>query len=79
MEEINVGQLEFNANLKVESKSITQLEPDLANAVEKIMWAEHLVWIQSVWCGGLTGIAKSFIDHLFMPGALIYTTAIACN
>ncbi|MNL42079.1 hypothetical protein D3C87_1645160 [compost metagenome] len=44
------------------------LEPDLLEAWEMILWADHLVWVHPVWWGGLPAITKGFIDRLFLPG-----------
>ncbi|QYJ67413.1 NAD(P)H-dependent oxidoreductase [Flavobacterium litorale] len=66
--EINIGQLQFNPNLSDGYSEITELEPDLIAAWEKIKWANHLVWVHPVWWGGLPAITKGFIDRLFLPG-----------
>lgn len=39
----------------------------MAQAWEKIMAADHLVWIFPVWWGGLPAITKGFIDRIFLP------------
>jgi putative NADPH-quinone reductase len=44
------------------------LEPDLLAAWEKILWAEHLVWIYPIWWGSMPAILKGFIDRLFLLG-----------
>ena len=36
-------------------------------ALEKIRWAEHIVWVHPVWWGGFPAIMKGFIDRLFVP------------
>ena len=43
------------------------LEHDLLESWEKIINADHLVWIFPVWGGGLPAITKGFIDRLFLP------------
>ena len=43
------------------------LEHDLLESWEKIINADHLVWIFPVWWGGLPAITKGFIDRLFLP------------
>lgn len=68
MKEIVITELKFNPNLQNGYQQIQELEPDLLNAWEKIIWAEHLVWIHPVWWGGLPAITKGFIDRLFLPG-----------
>lgn len=66
--EIIIAELNFNPNLQFGYQKIMELEPDLVEAWEKIIWADHLVWIHPVWWGGLPAITKGFIDRLFLPG-----------
>lgn len=68
VEVIEVGKLHFDPNLKYGYEQRMELEPDLQAAWNKIMSADHLVWIFPVWWGGLPAIAKGFIDRLFLPG-----------
>lgn len=65
---INIADLNFNPNLQFGYQKRTELEPDLLQAWEDILWAEHLVWVHPVWWGGLPAIMKGFIDRLFLPG-----------
>ncbi|MHA3061906.1 NAD(P)H-dependent oxidoreductase [Acinetobacter sp. ANC 4636] len=64
---IEIGQLNFDLNLKYGYEKRMNLEPDLVEAWEKIMAADHLVWIFPVWWGGLPAITKGFIDRVFLP------------
>jgi NAD(P)H dehydrogenase (quinone) len=68
VKEIIVRDLEFNNNLQFGYRQRTELEPDLIAAQEKIVWAEHLVWIYPVWWGSMPAILKGFIDRVFLPG-----------
>lgn len=68
IKEIIIRELKFNPNLAFGYQKITELEPDLVEAQEKIKWADHLVWIHPVWWGGLPAITKGFIDRVFLPG-----------
>lgn len=68
LKEINVCDLNFNPNLQYGYRKRTELEPDLISAQEKIVWADHLVWIYPVWWGSLPAILKGFIDRVFLPG-----------
>ncbi|MDF2515429.1 MAG: NADPH:quinone reductase [Sphingobacterium sp.] len=65
---INIADLNFNPNLQFGYQKRTEVEPDLLQAWEDILWAEHLVWVHPVWWGGLPAIMKGFIDRLFLPG-----------
>lgn len=68
IKEITIADLQFNPNLQFGYHRRMELEPDLVVAWEKIIWADHLVWIHPVWWGGLPAITKGFIDRLFLPG-----------
>lgn len=65
---ITIANLEFNPNLQFGYTKRMDLEPDLIEAWEMILWADHLVWVHPVWWGGLPAITKGFIDRLFLPG-----------
>lgn len=69
VKEINLSQLKFNPNLQWGYQKRMELEPDLQEAWDKILWADHLVWIHPVWWGGLPAILKGFIDRVFLPGS----------
>lgn len=66
--EIVIADLRFNPNLQFGYRKRMDWEPDLADAWEKIQWADHLVWLHPVWWGGLPAITKGFIDRVFLPG-----------
>lgn len=67
IKEIVIRDLQFNPNLQFGYQKISELEPDLIEAQDKIKWANHLVWIHPVWWGGLPAITKGFIDRVFLP------------
>ncbi|NLP58741.1 NAD(P)H-dependent oxidoreductase [Lutibacter sp. B1] len=68
LKEINIGELNFDPNLKAGYRTRTELEPDLIESQEKIKWAQHIVWIYPVWWGSIPAIMKGFIDRTFIPG-----------
>ncbi|SUJ28842.1 Putative NADPH-quinone reductase (modulator of drug activity B) [Sphingobacterium spiritivorum] len=68
VEEIIISELQFNPNLQYGYRQRMDLEPDLQEAWQKILQADHIVWIHPVWWGGLPAISKGFIDRLFLPG-----------
>ncbi|MGJ1385919.1 NAD(P)H-dependent oxidoreductase [Sphingobacterium spiritivorum] len=68
VEEIIISELQFNPNLRYGYRQRMELEPDLQRAWQKILKADHIVWIHPVWWGGLPAISKGFIDRLFLPG-----------
>ncbi|ASS50025.1 MAG: NADPH:quinone reductase [Candidatus Fluviicola riflensis] len=65
---LTISELKFNPSLQFGYQHRMELEPDLVQAQELILWAEHLVWIHPVWWGGLPAITKGFIDRVFLPG-----------
>ncbi len=68
IKEIVIRDLNFNPNLNYGYQKRIDLEPDLTESMEKIKWADHMVWIHPVWWGGLPAMTKGFIDRLFLPG-----------
>jgi NAD(P)H dehydrogenase (quinone) len=68
LKEIIIRDLKFNPNLEKGYAAPMDFEPDLQEAWEKILWAEHIVWIHPVWWGGMPAICKGFIDRVFRPG-----------
>lgn len=68
VEEITIASLSFNPNLSFGYQKRMELEPDLINAQQLILWADHLVWIHPVWWGGMPALMKGFIDRVFLPG-----------
>ena len=70
VKEIVITDLVFNPNLQQGYMKRTELEPDLLEAIEKIKWADHLVWVHPVWWGGLPAMTKGFIDRAFLPGIM---------
>ena len=68
VKEIVIADLRFNPNLQFGYQKKMELEPDLVEAWEKIVWAEHLVWVHPVWWGGMPSLAKGFVDRVFLPG-----------
>jgi putative NADPH-quinone reductase len=68
VKEIVVRDLSFNPNLQFGYRKRTELETDLLDAQQKIVWADHLVWIYPVWWGSYPAILKGFIDRVFLPG-----------
>jgi len=68
VEDIQIGDLKFEPNLFHGYTKRVDLEPDLEEAWQKILRAEHIVWIHPLWWGGIPAIMKGFIDRIFLPG-----------
>jgi len=68
VKELAIAELQFDPILRYGYRKRIELEPDLLDALEKICWAEHLVWVHPVWWGGFPALLKGVIDRLFLPG-----------
>ncbi|GAA4154077.1 NAD(P)H-dependent oxidoreductase [Chryseobacterium ginsenosidimutans] len=68
VQQIIIADLHFDPNLKYGYQNRMDLEQDLLEAWEKILWADHIVWVHPVWWGGFPALMKGFIDRLFLPG-----------
>lgn len=65
---INIQALDFNPSLEFGYREKTVLEPDLEDAITKIKWCDHMVWIHPIWWYGYPALMKGFIDRVFLPG-----------
>jgi len=67
VKKILIGELKFTPNLEFGYQKRTELEPDLLKAWDKIIWADHIVWLYPLWWGGMPALLKGFLDRLFLP------------
>jgi putative NADPH-quinone reductase len=65
---INIGDLNFDPNLRKGYKVNQKLELDLVKAQGQIKWADHIVWFFPVWWSLYPAIMKGFIDRIYVPG-----------
>ncbi len=65
---ICLRELNFNPNLAGGYSRRTELESDLAEAQQKIKWANHIVIIHPVWWGSVPALLKGFFDRVLLPG-----------
>jgi NAD(P)H dehydrogenase (quinone) len=65
---LELGKLSFDPVLHNGYTEIQPLEPDLLDARESILRADHLVFVYPVWWGGPPALMKGFFDRLFLPG-----------
>lgn len=63
-----LGELNFEPVLKEGYQGKQALEPDLLDAQQSLLWAEHLVFVYPVWWGAMPALLKGFIDRTFLPG-----------
>ncbi len=68
IKEIIIADLKFDPILRYGYRKRMELEPDLLESVEKIKWADHLVFFYPVWWGSFPALLKGFLDRVFLPG-----------
>lgn len=64
---ISLRNLNFDPILHQGYKKIQDLEPDLRQAQDAILWANHLTVIYPMWWGSTPALLKGFIDRVFLP------------
>jgi len=68
---VRVGALDtmsFDPILHEGYAKVQELEPDLKQAQDNILWADHLVFVYPLWWGTFPAIFKGFIDRVILPG-----------
>lgn len=68
LREIVIRDLKFDPNLQYGYRKRTELEPDLIESQQTLMWADHIVWVYPVWWGSVPAIMKGFLDRILLPG-----------
>jgi putative NADPH-quinone reductase len=68
VEEITLSDMEFSTNLRYGYRKRTDWEPDLLDAWDKIVQADHLVLIFPIWWGSMPALMKGFFERVFLPG-----------
>lgn len=58
----------FEPDVLVPSPRDQAREPAIAEAVELVAWAEHLVFVFPTWWGTMPAGLKGFLDRVLMPG-----------
>lgn len=59
----NLGDMNFDPILWKGYHTVQELEPDLKEAQNNILWCEHWVIIYPIWWGSLPALFKGFIDR----------------
>jgi len=65
---LKLGTLQFDPVLRTGYAQTQELEPDLVQAQQDILWAEHLVVVYPSWWGSIPALLKGFFDRTFLPG-----------
>ena len=66
--EIILASMTFCPILKYGFRKPVELEPDLLEAQQKLLWAEHIVWIYPTWWASPPALLKGFVERVFLPG-----------
>jgi NAD(P)H dehydrogenase (quinone) len=67
IEEIRVGELQFDPTLRFGYRKRMNLEPCLLEAQKKIIWCDHIMLIYPIWWGSMPAVLKGFFDRVFLP------------
>ncbi len=65
---VHLIDLKFNPILSFGYRKISELEPDLVQIQQDILWANHLVFVYPNWWATFPALLKGFIDRVFVPG-----------
>ncbi len=64
----NIGTMQFDPILWKGYAAIQELETDLKQAQENILWCDKWIIIYPVWWGAVPAILKGFLDRTLLPG-----------
>ena len=63
----NLGEMDFDPILWKGYKVVQELEPDLKQAWENILWCDQWIIIYPVWWGSVPALLKGFLDRTLLP------------
>ncbi len=65
-----IGEMSFDPALREGYRREQELEPDLLDAREAFLAADHVVLIFPLWCGDMPAILKGFIERILQREVL---------
>ncbi|MDO8481571.1 MAG: NAD(P)H-dependent oxidoreductase [bacterium] len=67
---LNIGDMDFNPDLKYGYRKRMELEPDLARFQELVKSCEHFVIVHPIWWLGMPARLKGLFDRAWLPGSV---------
>ena len=64
---VHLIDLKFNPILTYGYRKISELEPDLVQIQQDILWADHLVFVYPNWWATMPALLKGFLDRVILP------------
>ena len=64
----NLGDMTFDPILRKGFKAPMELEADLKQAQDNLLWCDHWVIVYPVWWGSVPALLKGFLDRTLLPG-----------
>ena len=65
---VNIAELKFDPILHEGYLVVQEMEPDLIDFQQKLLWADHFVVVYPTWWGGLPALLKGLFDRSFYSG-----------
>ena len=65
---VNIAALKFDPILHEGYHAVQELEPDLKDFQQKLLWANHFVVVYPTWWGSLPALLTGLFDRCFYSG-----------
>ncbi|MCD6060715.1 MAG: flavodoxin family protein [Moraxellaceae bacterium] len=70
---VTVAQVDFPILRSREEWEKGEVPPGLRQALDDILWAEHLVFVFPLWLGDMPALLKGFLEQVLRPGPAVDT------
>lgn len=68
LKKLDLIELKFEPNVTHQHMHEQYMEPDIKNAQDLFLWANHIVFVYPTWWGTMPGLLKSFLDRVLTSG-----------